>query len=84
MKTRGALCRLQRIILLCTHVRVDWFLNRTNLFGVVVSHPPSNVFRVVSSFQNSSPDARQPWIIFGFDEIVEARKLRILKSSQVL
>ena len=64
----------------CTTDLTDGFLNWTNLFGVVVSHPPSDVFRVVPSFQNSSPDARQAWIIFGFHQIVKARKLRILKS----
>ena len=57
-----------------THL-TDGFQNRTNLFGIVVSHPPSDVFRVVPSLQNSSPDARQAWITFGFDEIVKARKL---------
>lgn len=62
-----------------THL-TDGFQNWTNLFGVVVSHPPGNVFRVVPSFQNSSPNVRQAWITFGFDEIVKARKLRILKS----
>lgn len=57
-----------------THL-TDGFQNRTNLFGIVVSHPPSDVFRVVPSLQNSSPNVGQAWITIGFDEIVKARKL---------
>ena len=52
--------------------------DRTNLFGVVVSHPASDVFRVVPSPQNSSSGIGQIVMGFGLDEIIKAWQIQTL------
>ena len=48
-------------------------VNRSDLFGVIVSHPTSDVFRVVSSPQDGAFNTRQSRIVFQLHQVIKTR-----------